>query len=38
MTGRSAEQVALVEAYCKEQGLFHRETPEASTRRSWNST
>jgi aconitate hydratase len=22
-TGRSAEQVALVEAYCKEQGLFH---------------
>jgi aconitate hydratase len=30
MSGRSAEQVALVEAYCKEQGLFHNETtPEA---------
>src|SRR4051812_3227889 len=23
MSGRSAEQVALVEAYCKEQGMFH---------------
>ncbi|MBN1587737.1 MAG: aconitate hydratase AcnA [Candidatus Omnitrophica bacterium] len=23
LTGRSKEQVALVEAYCKEQGLFH---------------
>jgi aconitate hydratase len=23
MTGRSAEQVNLIEAYCKEQGLFH---------------
>jgi aconitate hydratase len=23
MTGRPAEQIALVEAYCKEQGLFH---------------
>ncbi len=23
MTGRSPEQIALVEAYCKEQGLFH---------------
>jgi aconitate hydratase len=23
LTGRSAEQVALVEAYCKEQGLWH---------------
>jgi aconitate hydratase len=30
MTGRSPEQIALVEAYCKEQGLFHSpETPEA---------
>ena len=30
LTGRSAEQVALVEAYCREQGLFHDEkTPEA---------
>jgi aconitate hydratase len=30
MTGRPADQVALVEAYCKEQGLFHTaETPEA---------
>ncbi|HEX5760122.1 MAG TPA: aconitate hydratase AcnA [Thermoanaerobaculia bacterium] len=29
-TGRSEEQVALVEAYCKEQGLFHTEaSPEA---------
>jgi aconitate hydratase len=29
-TGRSEEQVALVEAYMKEQGLFHTpETPEA---------
>jgi aconitate hydratase len=23
LTGRSEEQIALVEAYCKEQGLFH---------------
>ena len=31
MTGRSAEQIALVEAYCKEQGLFHsKKTAEAS--------
>src|SRR6185312_229846 len=31
MTGRSADQVSLVEAYCKEQGLFHNaKTPEAS--------
>ncbi len=29
-SGRSAEQVALVEAYCKAQGFFHDEkTPEA---------
>ena len=29
-TGRSKEQVALVEAYCKEQGLFHTaNSPEA---------
>ncbi len=29
-TGRSAEHVALVEAYCKEQGLFHTAaSPEA---------
>jgi aconitate hydratase len=29
-TGRPAERVALVEAYCKEQGLFHdANTPEA---------
>lgn len=29
-TGRSDEQVALVEAYCKEQGLFHTaDTPVA---------
>ena len=30
LTGRAKEQVALVEAYCKEQGLFHTATsPEA---------
>ncbi|WP_291379695.1 aconitate hydratase [Demequina sp.] len=29
LTGRSAEQVALVEAYCKEQGLWH--DPAASS-------
>jgi aconitate hydratase len=29
-SGRNEEQIALVEAYCKEQGLFHTEnTPEA---------
>jgi aconitate hydratase len=28
LTGRSEEQIALVEAYCKEQGLFH----DANTR------
>jgi aconitate hydratase len=30
-TGRSAEQLALVEAYAKEQGLFHTETTPAAT-------
>jgi aconitate hydratase len=30
LSGRSAEQIALVESYCREQGLFHDEkTPEA---------
>ncbi len=30
LTGRSEEQIELVEAYCREQGLFHDEkTPEA---------
>ncbi len=30
LTGRSEEQIALVEAYCREQGMFHDEkTPEA---------
>jgi aconitate hydratase len=30
MSGRSPEQIALIEAYCKEQGLFHDErTPAA---------
>ena len=30
LTGRSDEQIALVEAYCREQGLFHdARTPEA---------
>jgi aconitate hydratase len=27
LTGRSDEQIALVEAYCREQGLFHDENP-----------
>ena len=31
LSGRSEEQIALVEAYCKEQGMFHTQnTPEAS--------
>ena len=31
LTGRSPDQIALVEAYCKEQGMFHtQDTPEAS--------
>jgi aconitate hydratase len=37
LTGRSEEQIALVEAYYKEQGLFHtaaRRRP--STRRRWS--
>jgi len=30
LTGRSEEHIALVEAYCREQGLFHTaDTPEA---------
>jgi aconitate hydratase len=30
LTGRSEEQIELVEAYCREQGLFHdSKTPEA---------
>jgi len=30
LSGRTEEQIALVEAYCKEQGLFHTaKTPEA---------
>src|SRR5258705_9281500 len=30
LTGRSEEQIALVEAYCREQGMFHdANTPEA---------
>jgi aconitate hydratase len=30
LTGRAEEQIALVEAYCREQGMFHDEkTPEA---------
>jgi aconitate hydratase len=30
LTGRSEEQIALVEAYCKEQGMFHdANTPQA---------
>jgi aconitate hydratase len=31
LSGRSEEQIALVEAYCKEQGMFHTQnTPEAT--------
>jgi aconitate hydratase len=31
LSGRPADQIALVEAYCKEQGLFHTEgSPEAT--------
>ena len=31
MTGRSDEQIALVDAYCREQGLFHsKESPQAT--------
>ncbi|MFV0459181.1 MAG: aconitate hydratase AcnA [Actinomycetales bacterium] len=30
LTGRSAEQVALVKAYCKEQGLWHDPSSEAN--------
>jgi aconitate hydratase len=31
LSGRSEEQIALVEAYCKEQGLFHtKDTPAAT--------
>ena len=30
LSGRTADQIALVEAYCREQGLFHDDkTPEA---------
>jgi aconitate hydratase len=30
LSGRAADQIALVEAYCREQGLFHDDkTPEA---------
>ncbi len=31
LTGRSEEQIALVEAYCREQGLFHDEKTPAAT-------
>ena len=38
LTGRSDEQIALVEAYYKEQGLFHTETrPKPNTRRRSSS-
>jgi aconitate hydratase len=30
LTGRPADQIALVEAYCKEQGLFHTESTPAA--------
>jgi aconitate hydratase len=31
LTGRSEEQIALVEAYCREQGLFHDERTPVAT-------
>jgi aconitate hydratase len=31
LTGRSDEQIALVEAYCREQGLFHDEKTAEAT-------
>ena len=38
-TGRPADQIALVETYCKEQGLFHpRKRRTQNIHRSWNST
>ena len=37
-TGRPPEQVALVEAYTKEQGLFHEPGPTRSSRRTSRST
>jgi aconitate hydratase len=30
LTGRSPEQIALVEAYCREQGMFHEENTSAA--------
>src|SRR6185369_5971422 len=30
-TGRPADQIALVEAYCQAQGLFHTENTPAAT-------
>jgi aconitate hydratase len=39
LTGRSEEQIALVEAYYKEQGLFHTAgSPEAEYTRRWSWT
>ena len=38
-TGRPPELVALVEAYCKEQGLFRTErTPDPCTATAWSWT
>jgi aconitate hydratase len=31
MSGRPADQIALIEAYCREQGLFHTESTAAAT-------
>ena len=38
LTGRSEEQIALVEAYYKDQGLFHTSEPRRRpiTRKRWN--
>ena len=38
LTGRSDDQLALVEAYAKEQGLWHDPTPSPGSPRSSSST
>ena len=38
LTGRTQEQLDLVETYAKEQGLWHDPDAEPATPRSWSST
>ena len=38
MTGRSEKQIRLVEAYCKEQGLFHTAAPRKPSIRKSSSS